>query len=461
MPGDGQTDIFAPEKVKRVIEKGEIREEDIEKKVRNILRPCLRLGLYAENWHKPELKEREKIHSQVALATAREGIVLLKNEDLLPVIAGTSNKKVVLIGPLALRTPTAGRGSGAVLPKKAISLAEAFKKSYPDGIVLHEFNAEIIEDAEAVIVCVGNNENFLIKDYRKASGKVLDDEIIMDEQASFNDANSPNEGEGTDRVSFKLSEKHIELIKKCASLNDKIIVNIVAGSGVEMNSWIDKVKAVLFLFYPGENGTIAAMEIISGKINPSGKLPMSIEKNIEDNSAHENFNLDWADDSNVKMLGIREYQDVYYKEGVFVGYRHFSTRDIKPLFCFGHGLSYSKFAFSNLKVNSVVDGHLKISFNIKNVSDIDGYETAQVYIRDLESSVKRPAFELKGFSKVFIEKGKEKIVEIELDDSAFAFWSEDLKGWNIEDGEFEIMVGSSVESIHLRDRIFIRASELS
>jgi len=445
MPGEGQTDIFEPRKVKKLIDEGRVSVSDMDTKIRNILRPCLRLGLYGSDWAKPELSERAEIHSEIALRTAREGIVLLKNDALLP-ISVENRPNIVLIGPLALRTPTSGRGSGAVLSDNPVSLAEAFKRLYPNGTILRKFDEDQISKADAVVVCVGNNENFFIKDYR---GGVSEKDSILEEQSTFNDSFSPKEGEGTDRPSFELSKSHIRLIEDCFSLNENIIVNIVAGSGVEMNTWIDKVKAVLFLFYPGQNGSFAAMEIIFGKVNPSGKLPFSIERHIEDNASNANFNIDWDDSSDMKQAGLRCYQDICYKECLMVGYRHFSTNNISPLFCFGHGLSYTEFEYSALRF-SFGDALLKLSLKIKNIGDIAGYEIVQVYISDLESSSPRPLLELKAFSKIFLNSGEEEEIDFTLDVAAFSFWAENEQEWIFEDGEFEIKVGSSLEDIRLK-----------
>jgi beta-glucosidase len=449
MPGDGQTNIFAPEKVKQCLLDGTITNDDIDFKVRNILKPCLILNLYDPDWIKPELNDKKK-HRNIALRTAREGIVLLKNKDsLLPLNVEHSNN-FVMLGPTAEYTPTSGTGSGAVLTEKQVNLADAFRDIFTEGTVLSEFDEKSVKNASAVIVCVGNNEGFRIRDHRTPGMK----SSILEDQAFFNDPGFDREGEGHDRINFALSPKHNDLIDKCCALNDNVIVVFTSGGAVDMNSWIDKVKAVLWIFYPGEIGAKAAIEIIAGEINPSGKLPVTIEKNINDNSSNKNFNLDWDDNSNIKKCGIRDYQDVIYEEGLLVGYRHFDTNAIDPLFCFGHGLSYTEFEYSDLNISLSSDNNLDVSFYVKNIGNSFGAEIAQVYVRDIESTEVRPLKELKGFNKVFLEPNDKVCINITLNKRAFSFWSSKEKQWLMETGEFEILVGASSRDIRLNKTIF-------
>ena len=442
MPGKGQTDVFSPKKVKQCIMDGTVSIEDIDYKVKNIIRACLKLNLYNPNWIMPELNDKKR-HSEIALQTAREGIVLLKNADnILPLKPETCGD-IVMLGPIAERTPTSGTGSGAVLPENIVNLADAFNDIYPDGTVLSTFDSDAIKAASEVIVCVGNNEGFKPTDHRSPRVK----SSIMEEQEFFNDVSYDREGEGHDRISFSLSPKHNELIKKCCNLNSNVVVVFTSGGAVDMSAWIDKVKAVIWMFYPGENGSLAVIEILAGKMNPSGKLPVSIERNIEDNSA-KNFTLDWDDDSDMKQCGIRNYQDVVYEEGIFVGYRHFDSHNIEPLFCFGHGLSYTKFEYSNLK--TLINGNeVEVTLNIENTGDLAGAEVVQIYVSDLESTQIRPDKELKGFKKVYLQPDEKSTISLVLDERAFSFWSEVEHKWVVEPGEFKLLIGASSRDIRL------------
>ena len=192
-------------------------------------------------------------------------------------------------------------------------------------------------------------------------------------------------------------------------------------------------------------GGRALAEVIFGDVNPSGKLTVTFPRKLEDSPAH-------------KFGEFPGGKTVNYGEGVFVGYRYFSTYDVKPLFCFGHGLSYTSFKYDDLKAEVKEkdnDVYVEVSFKVTNTGKREGKETAQIYISDEISSVKRPKLELKGFVKVSVEKGKSKEIKIKLDKRALAFYSVDRKSWVIEKGNFNVFVGSSVEDIRLSKEISV------
>jgi beta-glucosidase len=222
-----------------------------------------------------------------------------------------------------------------------------------------------------------------------------------------------------------------------------------------MMPWKDRVNAILWMFYPGVNGATAAAEIIAGKVNPSGKLPMSMEKKLEDNSANDNFSIKWHDNGPAKFAGTREYWDVHYEEGIFVGYRHLDTQNIEPLFPFGHGLSYTTFDYSNMKVKTVSDTHVQVSCEVKNIGAVSGKEVVQLYVTDPESSHPRPLKELKAFEKIHLYAGETKTVSLLLDKSSFSYWSPDKKDWYLEPGQFKIILGSSSRDLRLSEAVYI------
>ena len=243
--------------------------------------------------------------------------------------------------------------------------------------------------------------------------------------------------EGTDR-GFDLPYGQDQLINALAKVNKNIIVTMLAGGGVQMSPWIDQVPAVLHAWYPGMEGGTVIGEILFGDVNPSGKLPVSIEKRWEDSAAYGNYDEDRASGK------------VYYREGIFVGYRHFDKNDVAPLFPFGHGLSYTSFSYDHL----VLHGH-DVSFTITNTGKRPGFETAQVYVRDVMASVPRPVKELKGFEKVWLGVGETRKVTISLDAASFAFYDIRTKSWVVEPGEFEVMVGRSSRDIRLKTSLFV------
>ncbi len=241
------------------------------------------------------------------------------------------------------------------------------------------------------------------------------------------------EAEGSDRP-FDMNKVLVAFIKKIASVNPKTIVVLFGGGNMKMVDFIDDIDGLLHVWYPGQEGGKAIAEIILGQVNPSGKLPVSFEKEWKDNATFDSYYDDNGD------------KHVYYKEGILIGYRHFDKKPIEPLFPFGYGLSYTTFIFDNLIIKKNIET-VNVSVEVTNSGDKAGAEVIQVYVSDLESSVIRPIKELKGFEKVFLQPGESKTVIISLPEYAFKFYDINTKSWVLEKGEFEILVGNSSTSI--------------
>jgi beta-glucosidase len=253
---------------------------------------------------------------------------------------------------------------------------------------------------------------------------------------------SESEGEGKDRT-FEMPNNQDEFIERITAVNKNCIVVLNSGGNVKMD-WLDKTSGLIHAWYPGGEGNLAVAEILFGITNPSGKLPASFEKEWKDNATAKSY---YDDDKDKK---------VFYSEGVFLGYRHFDKTGIQPCFPFGFGLSYTQFEFSDINVNSesIKKGDkLTVSFKVKNVGNYDGAEVSQVYVSDTSASLPRPPKELKGFSKVFLKKGEEKEINIDLGPAAFSYFNKDKGGWIIEPGKFGILVGSSSQDIKLQKTI--------
>jgi beta-glucosidase len=248
------------------------------------------------------------------------------------------------------------------------------------------------------------------------------------------------EGEASDR-SFRLPGDQDELIRQIAAINRNVIVVVTAGGNVDMSGWIDKVPGLIHAWYPGEEGGVALAQLLFGEFSPSGKLPVSFERRWEDNAVFDSY---------YPKSGERR---VEYKEGVFLGYRHFDRSDVKPLFPFGYGLSYTTFKYGNLDVTPAsgdLSAPVTISFDVTNTGLVAGSEVAELYVGDSHSSVPRPAKELKGFSKVPLQPGETKRVTLNLDRRAFSFYDVKKRDWNADPGAFAILVGSSSAQIELR-----------
>lgn len=248
------------------------------------------------------------------------------------------------------------------------------------------------------------------------------------------------EGGMNDRKNLKLPGEQNRLISAVANANPNTIVVLINGTPLEM-PWIQDVKSVIETFYPGQEGGHAIARILFGEVNPSGKLPDTFPEKMEDNRAMKNY----PGKNNI----------VNYEEGIYIGYRQFEKDGVKPLFPFGHGLSYTSFKYKDIKVNATDHNAVIITFDITNSGKRKGSEVSQIYVRDMYSSEDRPVKELKGFEKTTLEPGETKTVKIVLDRYAFSFFSEKSKGWVLEPGEFEILVGSSSADIRLKKKILL------
>jgi beta-glucosidase len=255
--------------------------------------------------------------------------------------------------------------------------------------------------------------------------------------------NTETEHEGADRT-FKLPEEQERLIKEIMKTNKDFIVVLNAGGNVEMNAWLGNTKALVHAWYPGQEGNIAVAEILVGKTNPSGKLPVSFEKKWEDNATYKSY-YDEDGDKHVK-----------FTEGIFLGYRHFDKDNIEPNFPFGFGLSYTTFDYSNLIVNRSkfsASEPVEVKVTVKNTGNYSGAEVVELYVSDLKSSLPRPVKELKAFSKVWLNTGESKEVTLQLNDRSFQFYDPEKMKWVLEPGEFNILVGSSSRDIRLTKTI--------
>ncbi len=256
--------------------------------------------------------------------------------------------------------------------------------------------------------------------------------------------NTDSEGESGDRT-FALTSGQNELINQMAAANKNTIVVMTAGGGVDMNSWIDHVPAVLQAWYPGQEGGTAVAQLLFGDFNPSGRLPISVERAWEDNPVHDSY------------YPVPGSKKVEYKEGIFLGYRYYDKSTVKPLFPFGYGLSYTSFAYKNLNVSSpTADDLVTVGFDVTNTGSRAGADVAEVYVGDGHAPVPRPAKELKGFAKVSLNPGETKHVAVQLDRRAFSFYDIQKHDWTVAPGDFNILVGRSSAEIVLNGNVTLK-----
>jgi beta-glucosidase len=394
------------------IDHWQIDEEAIDKAARRVLRLVVLSGRMDGTVSNGSVNTPE--HQALACKLAEEAITLLKNDgNILPI--DKKVKKIAIIGPNAAEAVIEGGGSAHVNPPYRVSPLDGLKNTLSDKTkILYEPGKDdqivstvaAARQADAALVFVGYPESF--------------------------------ETEGWDRPTMNLTGSQDELVAAVADVNPKTVVVLNTGAPVSM-PWLNKVAAVVLAYYPGQENGNAVARVLVGAVNPSGKLPVTFPKRLEDNPAFINSSYP----------GCRE---VNYGEGIFVGYRYFDKVDHEPLFPFGHGLSYTTFKYSDLKVPpKVKTGRpLQVSLMITNNGNVTGKEVIQLYVADPDSSLPRPPKELKGFVKVDLKPGESQEVTFTLDKRALAFYDPYRKGWVAEPGEFQVLVGSSSRDIRLK-----------
>lgn len=412
----------------RLLDKGRITVADLDDKVLRILTSFFAVGAYERPIADSNAAENGPAHQKAAYEAAAEGIVLLKNENnALPLDISKQQITVVVAGSRAKDTETGGGGSSRPVAYRKVSLAEALTERIgQSGKVIYKSSpsAALMKKADAVVLCVGFSYC--------------------------------TEGEFHDRP-WRLSAKDRKLILKAAANQARTIVVLNTGGAVETEEWSGKVPAIVDAFFPGDpSGNIIA-DVLMGKINPSGKLPFTFGKKWNDYSSVSNYVDKPEKFGLLRITGpagnrtLRRLKKPFvYEEGVFVGYRHFDTAGIEPAFAFGHGLSYTNFEIFGLKLSGgkmKKDGSLEVSVTVKNTGNVDGSEVVQLYISDSESSLPRPAKELKAFEKVFLKAGESGTVKMNITEESLRFYNPSKQGWCVEPGEFTVSVGNSSRNI--------------
>ncbi len=357
-------------------------------------------------------------HHAMAAKASEQSIVLLKNEgNILPLKKGA---KVAVIGEFAQKARYQGAGSSVVNPTKLDNAMDViknfdldvagFEPGYPrSGRGSAEMQAKAVElakKADTVLLYIGL------------------DEI--------------SESEGLDRAHMRLPQSQVDLIEAVAAVNPNVVAVMSAGSAVEM-PWLPKVKALVHGYLCGQAGASSVLKVIMGEVNPSGKLA-------------ESYPVKYEDVSSAPYFPAKE-RTAEYRESLYVGYRYFETANVPVLFPFGFGLSYTTFEYSNLVVSEK-----EASFTLKNTGKMDGAEVAQLYVSKTDGEVFRPAKELKGFAKVFLKAGESKKVTIKLDDKAFRYFNVDTNRFEVEGGDWTVMIGASVADIKLSGTVAVQGT---
>ena len=549
------------------IKDGRVSQATIDDKVRRILRTAIRFGWLDREQADLAIPRFNPQGRQVALESARESIVLLKNDRNLLPLDKNKTKSIAIIGPGAYPAVPVGGGSARVEPFRAISFLEGLSNaagaaanvyyhrgiptlgemaqatnfstaatSGQTGLLAEYFSTPDLKGTPSVTrteqhinygpgsiasfpeqtlssrwtgyytpQSAGDHNIFVLTTRDEIGGHRLfvDDKLVLDNWTSARSVagytsltldqrphkivleqhgrsnrfgawlrlgilapgatveaeakqiaagadvvvvavgfNPDTESEGADRT-FGLPPGQDELIREIADANKHTVVVITSGGSVDMNAWLDRVPALLEVWYPGQEGGTALAEVLFGGVNPSGRLPVTFERRWEDNPVHDSYYPE------------PDTKRIVYKEGIFVGYRGYEHNLTKPLFPFGYGLSYTNFRYSNLAVKPVTDApssapRYEVSFDVQNTGSRAGAEVAQVYVSSKQAKTPRPEKELKGFVKVNLKPGETRRVNVTLAERALSYYDVNTKQWRAEPGQYEILVGHSSAQVELR-----------
>ena len=429
---------FTKENLEKLVASDPSYETLLDAKILRILSVCETLGVF----DRPIVDSYARIgtveHHLGAYEMALESVVLLKNEKIVP-FEGVKLKNLVVLGRLASGEPIGGGGSSFIkqgYPGK--SMCDALGGQLP-GCKLWKFSGAwwrsakrraVVAQADAVVVSTGFDHIY--------------------------------ESEAYDRQ-WELPKGELETIRQASLLNNRTAVVLHAGGAVEMDSWIHLPQAVLHAWYLGETSAQAIADVLLGKVNPSGKLHVSIAKALADHESMRGYPPDYASVSLARIQGgqgdpsKRTVEDMVYREGLMVGYRQFDTVGPEPLFPFGFGLSYTRFGYRDLEM--VRDGgEWVVSCSIENCGDMGGAEVVQLYVRPSRYGREHPYQQLRGFEKAFLEVGGSTRIVFTLGERDFSEYSVALGTWIVREGAYCVAVGSSSRDIRLQGRLEVKKS---
>ncbi|MGN0279280.1 MAG: glycoside hydrolase family 3 C-terminal domain-containing protein [Lachnospiraceae bacterium] len=462
--------------LKELVEKGEVSEDRIDAKVRNLLRMMYRLKMIGKHkdsrqagaYNAPE-------HREAILKTAEESMILLKNENKTLPLDAKKIKKLVVIGQNAAKIHSDGGGSAEIKSLYEIcplmglkmylggNVQVEYVKGYyvPDKPKTFEQNwqATSLDDLKDTNVGQavrdeahehenhrkGEEERLAKLEKEKVEIHEKNRQLFVQAVEAAKDAdavifvgglNHDIDSEGFDRSDMKLPYEQDLLIEELLKVRKDTIITFVGGSPVEM-PWRDKAQAILWSYYAGMETGNAFARVIFGEVNPSGKLAETFPARYEDCATGKNGQFG-------------KWGAIKLEEGLYYGYRHFDRQRIAPAFCFGHGLSYTTFEYSGLTMKAEKGKNVKLSFTVKNTGKKAGAEIAQVYVAPIAPSVDRPVKELKAYAKVELAAGKSKKVNLTLTQQDFAYFDEHLHDFIADAGDYEILVGASCEDIRLK-----------
>ena len=444
---------FLADVYKKAILDGTYTTRELDEKVRRVLRLHFRTTM---NRNKGVGFMCNEAHYATARKVAVGGIVLLKNDNNLLPMDVKASKKILVVGENAVKMMTVGGGSSSLKVQREVSPLDGIRNLVasinPTAIV--EYQRGYVGDVTGELDGVSTGQN--LNESRSP------EQLIADAVAAAADADyviffgglnkAPYQDcEGNDRKTYDLPYDQDKVISALAKANSRLVVVGISGNSFAM-PWKGEVNAIVQGWFLGSEAGNALADVLTGVANPSGKLPFTWTKTLNDVGAHalNTYPGTWREGKDII--------DEEYAEGVFVGYRWADKKKITPEFAFGHGLSYTTFELSSLRASGDLSGEngtMTFTVNVKNTGSREGAEVVQLYVHDDKASVERPYKELKGFAKVSLKPGESKDVEISIDRRALSFWDETTNGWKVEPGKFTILVGNASDNLTLKTNIKI------
>lgn len=444
---------FLADVYKKAILDGTYTTRELDEKVRRVLRLHFRTTM---NRNKGVGFMCNEAHYATARKVAVGGIVLLKNDNNLLPMDVKASKKILVVGENAVKMMTVGGGSSSLKVQREVSPLDGIRNLVasinPTAIV--EYQRGYVGDVTGELDGVSTGQN--LNESRSP------EQLIADAVAAAADADyviffgglnkAPYQDcEGNDRKTYDLPYDQDKVISALAKANSRLVVVSISGNSFAM-PWKGEVNAIVQGWFLGSEAGNALADVLTGVANPSGKLPFTWTKTLNDVGAHalNTYPGTWREGKDII--------DEEYAEGVFVGYRWTDKKKITPEFAFGHGLSYTTFELSSLRASGDLSGEngtMTFTVNVKNTGSREGAEVVQLYVHDDKASVERPYKELKGFAKVSLKPGESKDVEISIDRRALSFWDETTNGWKVEPGKFTILVGNASDNLTLKTNIKI------
>lgn len=392
-----------------------ITEKDLDDMIRPTLATCVAMGFYSRPKYDTTLLSKYPEHEQTARRVAEEGVILLKNRNEILPLDPTKNRKILLTGKFVYEIPR-GYGAAEVIGYNNVSLIDALQKVFGRTVYyIEKPTVAEIKEADVVLLSMGTRDK-----------------------------------EAVERP-FALPREDESFMRYITKNNPNTIAIINTGSAIDMSAWNEQLAALIYGWYGGQSGFEALTDIIIGKVNPSGKLPMTIERSFKDSPAWGYLPQGASLYNELKNEHLINVYDVNYKEDVLVGYRWYDTKKIEPLYPFGYGLSYTTFALTKprLSSNKMNDKQtIKCSVTLTNTGKCEGAEVVQLYIKENQPSVLRPEKELKRFEKVSLKPGENRILEFIITSKDLAFWDDQTHSWKTNTGQYTIFLGTSSRHIN-------------